>query len=57
MFDTDPAAAMATRRRALDMAVADDLMVAGMHLHFPAFSRVVRAGEGYAVVPELWLAD
>lgn len=57
MFDTEPAAAMATRRRALDMAVADDLMVAGMHLHFPAFSRVVRAGEGYAVVPELWLDD
>lgn len=57
MFDTDPATAVASRRSALDMAVAEDLMVAGMHLHFPAFSRVVRAGDGYALVPELWLAD
>lgn len=57
MFDFDPAAAAASRRRVLDMAAAEDLMVTGMHLHFPGFSRVMRAGEGYAVVPELWVAE
>lgn len=56
IFDTDPAAAIASRRRALDMAAADRLLVAGMHLHFPAFSHVARAGEGYALVPDLWAA-
>jgi len=39
------------------MAVADRLLVAGMHLHFPAFSHVAQAAEGYALVPELWAAE
>ena len=56
IFDSDPEAAIASRRRALDMAAADRLLVAGMHLHFPAFSHVARAAEGYALVPELWAA-
>ena len=56
LFDSDTAAAIASRRHALDMAAREDLVVMGMHLHFPGFSRVVRAGEGYALIPELWLA-
>ena len=56
-FDSDPEAAIASRRRVLDMAAADRLLVAGMHLHFPAFSHVARAAEGYALVPELWAAE
>lgn len=53
-FDIDPAGAVATRRRALDMAAQDRLLVAGMHMHFPAFSHVARLADGYAVVPTAW---
>jgi glyoxylase-like metal-dependent hydrolase (beta-lactamase superfamily II) len=53
-FDTDPAAAAATRRRVFDMVTTDRMLVAGMHLHFPGFSRMVRRPEGYALVPEAW---
>ena len=56
-FDSDPPSAITSRRRALDMAVSERLMVTGMHLHFPGFARVTRVGDGYALVPELWLAD
>jgi glyoxylase-like metal-dependent hydrolase (beta-lactamase superfamily II) len=54
VFDVDGAQAIATRRRILDMAAADRLRVAGMHLDFPSFGHVLRAGEGYAFVPEVW---
>lgn len=53
-FDTDPKAAEASRRRVFDMAAADRLLVAGMHLHFPAFSRVVRRNDEFRLVPEPW---
>jgi glyoxylase-like metal-dependent hydrolase (beta-lactamase superfamily II) len=53
-FDIDGAQAIATRRRIMDMAAADRLRVAGMHLDFPAFGHLVRAASGYAFVPEIW---
>jgi len=53
-FDVDPAQAQATRRRMLDMAASERLAVSGGHLHFPAFSHVVREGSGYRLVPEAW---
>jgi glyoxylase-like metal-dependent hydrolase (beta-lactamase superfamily II) len=46
-FDTDQAKAAETRRAALDMVAADGMMVAGMHLDFPGFGYVEKAGEGY----------
>jgi glyoxylase-like metal-dependent hydrolase (beta-lactamase superfamily II) len=46
-FDTDADAAAKTRTAALDMATTDGLMVAGMHLDFPGFGYVEKAGEGY----------
>ncbi len=57
VFDTDIAEAKATRARVLEMAAAEKIMVAGMHLEFPAFGTVVRAGTGYAFVPTLWLPE
>ena len=57
VFDTDPEEAVRSRLRALDMAAQDRLMVAGMHLHFPAFSHVVKRTEGYALVPDAWLGS
>jgi glyoxylase-like metal-dependent hydrolase (beta-lactamase superfamily II) len=53
-FDIDAAAAAAARRRILDMAATERLRVAGIHLDYPSFGRVVRAGEGYGFVPEVW---
>jgi glyoxylase-like metal-dependent hydrolase (beta-lactamase superfamily II) len=53
-FDVDGAQAIATRKRIMDMAATDRLRVTGMHLDFPGFGHVVRAGGAYAFVPEPW---
>jgi glyoxylase-like metal-dependent hydrolase (beta-lactamase superfamily II) len=53
-FDVEPELATATRRRIFDMAAADRLLVAGMHLHFPGFAHLARQGDGYVLVPEAW---
>ena len=53
-FDTDLAAAAAARKRMFDRVSADGILIAGMHLHFPAFSRLARRGEAYALYPEAW---
>jgi glyoxylase-like metal-dependent hydrolase (beta-lactamase superfamily II) len=54
-FDTDLAAAATSRKRMFDRVSADGILVAGMHLHFPAFSRLARRGDAYALVPENWV--
>jgi glyoxylase-like metal-dependent hydrolase (beta-lactamase superfamily II) len=53
-FDVDGAAAIETRKRIFDMTATDRLLVAGMHLDFPAFGHVVRATGGYAFTPDVW---
>lgn len=53
-FDSDQSMAAATRKRVYDMASADRIMVAGMHLDFPGFGHLARAGAGYAFVPAGW---
>lgn len=53
-FDTDPKAAAVARNKMFDLACSDNLLIAGMHLHFPAFSRMKRASDGYILVPEPW---
>jgi glyoxylase-like metal-dependent hydrolase (beta-lactamase superfamily II) len=53
-FDTDSQSAAASRRRVLDMAASDHLLVTGMHLHFPGFGYIARRGTGFAFVPEAW---
>jgi glyoxylase-like metal-dependent hydrolase (beta-lactamase superfamily II) len=55
-FDVDVELGRASRARAFDMAATDRLRVAGMHLDFPLFGHVARAGTGYAFVPEVWFA-
>ena len=54
-FDVDGAAAIATRQRIMDMTATDRLLVAGMHLDFPGFGHVARAGGVYAFIPDVWL--
>ncbi len=53
-FDTDPDRAAASRARLFDMAASDRLLIAGMHLHFPGFSRLVRKNGEYRLLPESW---
>lgn len=53
-FDVVPEQAVATRRKILDEVATDRLLVAGMHLPFPAFSHIERAGAGYRLVRKDW---
>ena len=53
-FDVDPALAAETRKKVLDMASADGVMVAGMHLGFPGFGHVARDGDAYRYVVASW---
>lgn len=54
-FDTDLAAAASSRKRMFDRVSADGILIAGMHLHFPAFSRLARRGDAFALYPEAWV--
>ena len=54
-FDTDLAAAAASRKRMFDRVATDGILIAGMHLHFPACSRLARRGNAYALYPEAWV--
>jgi glyoxylase-like metal-dependent hydrolase (beta-lactamase superfamily II) len=54
VFDMDAAAAEATRRRMLDMAVTDKMQVAFYHAPFPATGHVVKDGAGYRMLPVSW---
>jgi len=50
-FDSDPAMAVATRRRLLDQLATDRIPVVVYHAAMPATGRVERAGTGYRLVP------
>jgi glyoxylase-like metal-dependent hydrolase (beta-lactamase superfamily II) len=51
VFDMDPAAARAHRKRLLDMIATEGLMFTGGHFLHPAFHRLERAGSGYRLTP------
>jgi glyoxylase-like metal-dependent hydrolase (beta-lactamase superfamily II) len=53
--DVDGQAAIATRKRTMDMVATDRLLAAGMHMHFPGFLNLNKnANGGYDLVPEIW---
>ncbi|MGR3379063.1 MBL fold metallo-hydrolase [Salipiger abyssi] len=56
-FDMDGDVTVATRRRLLDMAVADRMAVLGYHFPFPGVGHVMKDGEAYRFVPALWKWD
>jgi glyoxylase-like metal-dependent hydrolase (beta-lactamase superfamily II) len=51
VFDSDPAAAIATRKRTLDMVATDRIPVVGAHMPFPGKGHIQKAGAGYQFVP------
>lgn len=54
-FDSDPAQAAASRRRIFDMVAADKMLIAGSHVHFPGFGRILTEGDAYRYLPATWL--
>jgi len=53
-FDIDGAQAVATRKKLLDRAAADRMLVTGYHFPFPDCGHIVKRGAGYEHVPVLW---
>ena len=53
-FDIDGPAAVATRKKLLDRAAADRMLVTGYHFPFPACGHIVKRAGGYEHVPLLW---
>jgi glyoxylase-like metal-dependent hydrolase (beta-lactamase superfamily II) len=45
--DVDPDAARLTRQKLFDQVSTDRLLVTGMHLEFPGFGYLVRAGKSF----------
>lgn len=54
VFDMDGPQAVATRRKLLDMAVADKMQVCFYHAPFPATGHIAKAGNGFELVPVQW---
>jgi glyoxylase-like metal-dependent hydrolase (beta-lactamase superfamily II) len=51
IYDTDTDLAAATRAKVLDWAAKEKLTVAGAHLGFPGFGRVIRNGDRFHIEP------
>ena len=54
-FDSDPMQAAQSRRRIFDMVSADKMLVAGSHIHFPGFGRILTDGDAYRYAPATWM--
>jgi glyoxylase-like metal-dependent hydrolase (beta-lactamase superfamily II) len=54
IFDVDGPMAVETRKKMLDRAAADRMLVQGYHFPFPASGYITRRGTGYDVVPVMW---
>jgi glyoxylase-like metal-dependent hydrolase (beta-lactamase superfamily II) len=54
IFDTDGAVAAETRKKMLDRAAADKMLVQGYHFPFPASGYIAKRNAGYDLVPVLW---
>lgn len=53
-YDIDERMAANSRRRIFDLVATERVLVAGMHLHVPAFAHLVRDASAYRLVPEPW---
>ncbi|MEM9603022.1 MAG: MBL fold metallo-hydrolase [Pseudomonadota bacterium] len=50
-FETDTVQAVESRLRVFDKVAADQVLIAGSHIHFPGFGRIVRDGGAYRYTP------
>ncbi|WP_256750187.1 MBL fold metallo-hydrolase [Mesorhizobium sp. Mes31] len=56
-FDVDEALAAANRRKIFNHVASERLLVTGGHLHLPGFAHIVKAGDGFRLVPETWRVE
>jgi glyoxylase-like metal-dependent hydrolase (beta-lactamase superfamily II) len=54
VFDMDGDLAVVTRKKLLDRAAADRMLVQGYHFPFPASGHIVKSGGGYELIPVEW---
>jgi glyoxylase-like metal-dependent hydrolase (beta-lactamase superfamily II) len=54
LYDQDPVAAEATRRKMLDMLAAERMMVQGFHFPFPSHGYIEKSGNSYREVMAAW---
>lgn len=54
MFDADGNLAAENRKRLLDRASADKMLVHGYHFPFPASGYITRTAKGYDLMPVMW---
>src|SRR5262245_33320580 len=54
VIDVDGAMAAETRRKLLDRAAADKMLVQGYHFPFPASGHITRRAGGFDLVPVMW---
>jgi glyoxylase-like metal-dependent hydrolase (beta-lactamase superfamily II) len=54
LYDNDQPLAAASRVAMFDLAIRDNLLIGGMHLHFPGFARMTRENGGYRILTEPW---
>jgi hypothetical protein len=50
----DGAMAVETRKRLLDRAAADRMLVQGYHFPFPGSGHIVKTAGGFELVPVMW---
>ena len=54
MFDADKNMAVENRKRLLDRAAADKMLVQGYHWPFPASGYITKTAKGYDLTPIMW---
>lgn len=54
LYDFDGPMAAASRKQIFEMTVRDNLVIGGMHLHFPGFARLTRDAGGFRLQTEPW---
>ena len=54
IVDMEPEKAVVTRKRLMDMAASEKMVVAGYHMPFPGIGHIARMGQVYRWVPAPW---
>ncbi|MEO0446520.1 MAG: MBL fold metallo-hydrolase [Verrucomicrobiota bacterium] len=53
-FDVDPKLAAQSRAKLFDRISTDKVLIAGSHIHFPGFGRILKNGAAYRFAPATW---
>ena len=56
-FDADVQMAAESRRALFDRIASEEILAAGMHVHFPGYGRLRQFGDGFELHQEAWVHD